>query len=1043
MNNHYWNIISNFIFSRPDAARRKGCFAMPAGGGRGRRQASPGSAAAAKRGAGTADTPPSSAHGRKRAAATAAAPRPGWRLRRWRRALSAGLAALLLAGAPAEAASLAAEAAPAAPPPAAAQGKAADREASPTPAASAAAGGSDEPQTWLIKWRDPAQAKPLRGTRVLRRLSLPAAAVDVVRPADPGADTAEWLLRLQNTPELAYVEPVDRVRMLAAEPASNDPELPRQPFLDQIGAKEAWSKVRDQTDLTIALIDTGVDLDHPDLKNNLVPGVNLVTPGKPPEDDNGHGTEVAGVIAAEGNNKLGIAGILWHARIMPVKALDADGYGDEERLGEAITYAVDHGARILVLSVGLYRYSPYLKDIAAYAESKGALLVAASGNDGELLGSKAKVKYPAAYPTVMAVAGATAAGKPEPRSNTGPEIDLAAPWSVYTTALGGGYKQEQGTSMAAPQVAAAAALVWAVHPGYKPYQIRSLLRQSAQDIGNPGFDNASGYGLLRVDNAVRATLAADSFEPNNSRQSAKLFPLDTKIAAELDGSADSDWYRFEAPYDGTVAIQVQSILAAGETVPTLVLTHSGDTSAQGKQQTKLSNQTVSWHVKKGRNDFEVRFFNGNVKQKLAYMLTSSFQIAPDAYEMNDKQYEAFTLQPKSQQITGSFHQTGDQDWYAVHFDTGGTLKLSVTTDSARIDPALAYQRQEQGLQELDENGEGGGEASPPIEVTPGTYYIRVRNAMAAQASPTAGQYKLTLQFITRYEDPNEPNDKAYEATGVSLGSTYSGVIGTAGDADWYQIRLTSASVATVQVNDIPAGIAMKAELFDKRQNPVASFKSSPGAAEIVKEQKLDAGLYYIKITASAPFDKQYYELLVKADALVAGFRDIDGHWAESSIAALNKQGIVGGSGGYRFNPDASITRAEAVAMLVRAFKPAGGGTSGRFDDVPADNWAYAPIMSAAGAGWIGGYPGGGFGPARPVTREEMAVILLRALRVQSVRPASAAFGDVPAGRWSAPAVWTAANKGLMTGYPGNRFEPERPATRAEFSAVLLRALNDK
>ncbi|NBD26751.1 S8 family peptidase [Paenibacillus glycinis] len=955
-----------------------------------------------------------------------------------RLALRAALAALLLAGAPAEAASLAAGAARAAQPPAAAIGGP-DGSAAP-----AADGGPDEPQPrdWLIKWRDPAQAKPLPGTRVLRRLALPEAAVDVVRPADPGADTARWLLRLQHTPELAYAEPVGRVHMLAAEPAANDPELPKQQFLAQIGAADAWTMAHDQTDLTIALIDTGVDLDHPDLKDNLVPGTNLVSPGKPPEDDNGHGTAVAGVIAGEGNNKLGVAGILWHAKIMPVKALDADGYGDEERLGEAITYAVDHGARILVLSVGLYRYSPYLKDIAAYAESKGALLVAASGNDGELLGSKAKVKYPAAYPTVMAVAGATADGAPETRSNAGPEIDLAAPWSVYTTALGGGYKQEEGTSMAAPQAAAAAALVWAVHPGYKPYQVRALLRQSAKDIGNPGFDNASGYGLLRIDKAVTAALQADAFEPNDDRQRAKLFPLGTKIAAELAGAADTDWYRVEAPYDGTVAIQVQSLPAAGESAPTLQLTHAGDASASATKDIKLGNQTVEWHVKKGRNDFEVRFFGRTSKQQLAYLLTSSFENEPDAYETNDKQYQAFALKPVSQQIVGNFHQTGDQDWFAIRFETGGMLKLSLTADSARMDPGLAYQRQGGALTEEDENGEGEGESSPPIDVTPGTYYIRVHNAASAQASPTASQYKLNVLFITRHTDPNEPNDRTYEATGISPGAGYSGVIGAPGDVDWYQLRLTAAQMVTLKVSGIPAGIAMRAELLDKRQKSLYVLKSAPGASSMTKEARLDAGLYYVKLSASAAFDKQYYGLRVKTETLVAGFRDIDGHWAESAIVALNKKGIVGGSGNYRFGPDQGITRAEAVSMLVRAFKPAGSGGNGAgFRDVGGSHWAYSAIAGAARAGWIGGYPGGIFGPGRPISREEMAVILLRALNAESGRASAAAFDDVPAGRWSAPAVRTVKQMGLMGGYPGNRFEPERSATRAEFASVLLRALS--
>ncbi|WP_256252839.1 S8 family serine peptidase [Paenibacillus sp. UNC496MF] len=962
------------------------------------------------------------------------------RRRAMRLALRAGLAALLLAGAPAAAASPAAGAAPAAPPPAAAT----DGPGGSAVPVQAAGGGRDEPQpaAWLIKWRDPAQAKPLPGTRVLRRLALPGAAVDVVRPADAGADADAWLLGLRGRPEIAYAQPVGAVRMLAAEPAPNDPELPKQRYLAQIGAREAWTKVHDQTDLTIALIDTGVDLNHPDLKNNLVPGTNLVSPGKPPEDDNGHGTAVAGVIAGEGNNKAGITGILWHARIMPVKALDADGYGDEERLGEAITYAVDHGARILVLSVGLYRYSPYLKDVTAYAESKGALLVAASGNDGGTLEAKAKVKYPAAYPTVLAVAGATASGAPETRSNAGPEIDVAAPWSVYTTAVGGGYKQEQGTSMAAPQAAAAAALVWALHPGYKPYQVRALLRQSAKDIGSPGFDNLSGYGLLRIDKAVAAALRPDAYEPNDGRQTAKLFPLGKQIAAELGGGKDADWFRVEAPYDGTVAIRVQSLPAAGESAPTLRVTHAGDASPGGTQDTKLGNQTVEWRVKKGRNDFEVRLFDGASKQRLAYLLTSSFEIAPDAYEVNDKPYQAYTLPPRSQRVEGNFHQANDEDWYAIRFETGGTLKLSATADSARLDLGLAYERQGGTLLEEDENGEGEGEASPPINVTPGTYYIRVRNAISAQASPVPAQYALNVQFATRHADPNEPNDKTYQATNVSPGSGYSGVIGKAGDADWYQLRIGGERLTTLRIGGIPAGIVMKAELFDKRQQPLYTLKSASGAASMSREKVLAAGLYYIKVTASAPFDKQYYGLRVTAETLVAGFRDIGGHWAGSAVAALRQRGIVGGSGDYRFEPDRPVSRAEAVSMLTRAIAPAAGAARApAFRDVGAGHWAYAAVANASRAGWIGGYPNGTFGPGRPISREEMAVVLLRALNVRTARPGGPVFADVPADRWSSPAVAAAKRLGLMGGYAGGRFEPERSATRAEFAAVLLRALN--
>ncbi|GGD92557.1 hypothetical protein GCM10010911_58970 [Paenibacillus nasutitermitis] len=900
----------------------------------------------------------------------------------------------------------------------------------------AAAQSMKEPQSWLLKWK-PGQEKPLSGTEVISRQTL-FSAVDVVQPANPEGDIGDWLRKLRQTPGVAYVEPSGPVSLLAAA-STNDPELPKQHFLDQIGAKEAWSTLHDQTDLTIALVDTGVDLNHPDLKDNLVEGTNLVRPGTAPQDDNGHGTAVAGVLAGAGNNKLGIAGILWKAKIMPIKALDEDGYGDEERLGEAILYAVKKGAKIVVLSVGLYRYSPYMKDIAMYAESKGVLLVAASGNDGKTLGAKAKVKYPAAYPSVLAVGGVSSEGQPEPRSNNGPEIDIAAPWSVYTTAVGGGYTREEGTSMSAPQAAAAAALIWAVHPDFKPYQIREMLRQSAKDIGKKGVDEAAGYGLLRIDRATSTTLKADAYEPNNSRDKAAVFPLGTKIAAEMAGHSDRDWYVINAPYDGVLSIQFQGITAADGNQPSVTISHYAGDEAQSVKETKLGNETGDWKVKKGNNYFELRLSDRQNQTVLPYLLTSTFQMSPDAYEKNDKQYSGFTLAPRSQTIVGNFHQSGDRDWYTVHFETGGTLKLTLSTDSVRIDPSLSIQRQDGPLLEVDENGEGVSETSELMSVTPGTYYFRVYNAMSAQASPVPGQYTMTMDFRTKYTDPNEPNNKAYEATVVSPGSDYVGVMGNKQDVDWYQLRLAAGSVVSLKVNGIPAGTRMKAVMMDKRQKALVTLESKTGESVMTTEKKLEAGLYYIKLTASAPFDKQYYRLRIDTDQMVAGYRDISGHWAESAIVALNKKGIIAGSGAYKFRPDASITRAEAVSMLVRAFKLPKGGSTG-FKDVPAKHWAAGAIAQAVAARLASGYLGGVFGPDRFITREEMAAMLVRALKLGTAKPPKAPYNDVELSRWSAPSLSALKQKGIIGGYPGQQFKPEQTASRAEFASLLLRAL---
>ncbi len=308
---------------------------------------------------------------------------------------------------------------------------------------------------------------------------------------------------------------------------ADDPFLTKQSNLQQIHMSEAWDVTQENTGMTIAIVDTGVQLSHPDLKPNLVKGVNLIQPSLPPEDDNGHGTNVAGIIGAVGNNDRGVAGMLWKTRMMPIKALEADGSGDEQKLGEGIRYAVDHGAKIVVLSLGLNKYSAYLSDIVKYAEERDVLLVAATGNEGN------RVKYPAAYPTVLAVGGVTENGQIDPRSNTGLEIDVVAPWNVFTTGLGGSYENKDGTSMAAPQVAAAAALIWGRNPEMKAYQIRQWIRQTADDLDASGWDSSTGYGSLRVDRLLTEPFSLDMYEPNQRKDQAKSISISKKDGCRL------------------------------------------------------------------------------------------------------------------------------------------------------------------------------------------------------------------------------------------------------------------------------------------------------------------------------------------------------------------------------------------------------------------------------------------------------------------------------------------------------------------------------
>jgi len=833
-----------------------------------------------------------------------------------------------------------------------------------------------------------------------------------------------------------------KVKALQADPVSfiaNDPSLSKQSYLSQIGARKAWETVREQTNITIAIVDTGVDLNHPDLKENLVEGYNILSPNKPPMDDNGHGTGVAGVVGAVGNNGIGISGILWRAKLMPIKALDYHGDGTEQDLGEGILQAVRSGAKIVVLSVGLYRYSPYMEDIVKYAESKGVLLVAAAGNDGLLLGSKVAVKYPAAYPTVLAVGGVKPDNTPDKRTNSGPELDIAAPWNVYTTSLGSGYRKDEGTSLAAPQVAAAAALVWAKNPNFKPYEVRELLRQTARDIGVAGHDEVSGYGLLQIDKAVTAELKKDAYEPNNRSTEAGKFPLQSNIVAELTAPSDQDWFYIDAPAAGEIILKYESLASKEQGTQPIRITHVVGGKVQSSENIKLASKSITIAAAEGRHYFQISFANPNNTTSIPYSLTNSFLPAPDDYEPNDKSFEAYNLQPRSQTIKGNFHKKADRDWFAIQFTENGKLQLTLSTDTVRIDPGLAVQRAGGQLITYDTEGEGATEQSPVISVTPGKYLIRVHNANSTDASPTIGTYTLAIEYTKQYSDPNEPNDKSYQALTMKSGTEYIGVFDKKTDVDWFQYRLTEPGAVSLQVTDIPGSAVMTLEHYDKTLTKLQTAQSKSGGKLQTSEQVMQPGVYYVKLMSNQAFDSQYYRLKLQVSPLVSGFSDISNHWAKKEIIALTDRGIINGIGNYRFAPDRSITRAEAVAMIVKAYNPP-LNTAGnrRFADVSPAHWANEFIARAVQQGWINGFPDGSFKPDRPITRAEMAVIIGKAEGVKPVTTYYRPFSDVATTDWYAPMIFAMKSSGKLTGAEPNVFKPDKRASRAEFTVLLYR-----
>lgn len=278
-----------------------------------------------------------------------------------------------------------------------------------------------------------------------------------------------------------------------------------------IDAPSAWDITTGTSDVTIAIVDTGVDQYHEDLYAKIVPGRNVITGAlnpNNPQDDHGHGTFTAGVAAAMTNNAIGVAGVSWGAKIMPIKALDSAGYGTEADAAAGVIWAADHGARIINMSFGGYDDLPVERDAMAYAWSLGCVLVGASGNDGA-----SQAFFPASYDQVIAVGASNEYGERcsaedwgEGGSNYGDYLDVMAPGNnIISTALAGsldGYDIASGTSAAAPFVSGTAALLMGLHPDWTNLEIVNQIKLTCKDMESEGWDEHTGWGLISAYNAL-------------------------------------------------------------------------------------------------------------------------------------------------------------------------------------------------------------------------------------------------------------------------------------------------------------------------------------------------------------------------------------------------------------------------------------------------------------------------------------------------------------------------------------------------------------
>jgi subtilisin family serine protease len=270
-----------------------------------------------------------------------------------------------------------------------------------------------------------------------------------------------------------------------------------------VGTPRAWDSSRGGPSVVIAVIDTGVDSQHADLRGAIVPGYDFVNDDPDASDDEGHGTAVAGVIAARTNNNEGQSGVCWTCSLMPVKVLDSDGSGKTSTIALGIVWAVDHGARVLNLSLGGPATTAALQAAVQYAASRDAVLVAAAGNSGV-----DSPFYPAGYPQVISVAATTPADARYSWSNFGDWVQVAAPGCNTAPRLGGGYVDFCGTSSAASMVSGIASLAVALNPRASRTDVGLAIGGSATPI--PGVVQ---FGRVNAPTALSAVSSRETSNP--------------------------------------------------------------------------------------------------------------------------------------------------------------------------------------------------------------------------------------------------------------------------------------------------------------------------------------------------------------------------------------------------------------------------------------------------------------------------------------------------------------------------------------------------
>lgn len=622
------------------------------------------------------------------------------------------------------------------------------------------------------------RALEARGATV-ERLKGDSAALLVKTPV--GVSDPVFTEVAEDAPGVAWVQPNYIYR---ATYTPGDPKYSQQWGLRRTGAPAAWDVTRGDAGVVVAVVDTGVDYTHPDLASQVdtANDWDFINGDSNAMDDHGHGTHVSGIIAATMDNGVGGVGVAPQVRILPVKVLDSKGSGDTFGVSAGIRYAADNGARIINLSLA-GPSDASMRSAVAYAQGQGCVVVAAAGNDDSSEGAS----YPARYTDVVGVGATTSGNAHASFSNYGTGVDVSAPGVNILSTLPiaiepSGYASWNGTSMATPFVSGVAALVMSVDPGMSAGAVIQRVLSTAQDLGDPGFDQVFGYGLVRADLAVEGL----ETDPDDQIPGAEL--VSSPATGTLDAATDRhDVYNI--------------YLSAGQTLEASMTGSPGTDfdlalyppDAAGLEDT-ASIVAGSWSQGSAEHFAYTAPVGGEYSLDVsAWSGTGSYTLGWKRGGVSDDNIPGVALPPTP--VNGTLNKSTDEyDVYHLDLTAGEQLSVEMADPPTADYDLLLFGPEATSI--LDEPI-ASRESTQPVEImryvakTSGTYYLAVYDFRGS------GPYQLDWVV-----DPYSPDDNI---PGIAMppSSFEATVGGLADDDDVYKVFLQAGQSLDVTVTTEP------------------------------------------------------------------------------------------------------------------------------------------------------------------------------------------------------------------------------------------------